>query len=485
MSAVVELRVLNGRHAGARASVRGGESIGASDACDLVLTDIGVGEDVAAWLLLRAGAWSLASEPPKAEPEATDVSQPLALPAEPGNSLGDVAYLGSVALTVCSEDAPWQKVPQRAIPARKDALPQVKEEDVSPLSPASTPEVQAGDGPQERGAEPQTATTLPARPHARKISVGWFVALALLVLAVTVLWNLLRGPGLPPASEAQTAPRIDLSQQPQLVRSAQLAVASVDPSLRLSVEGLPDGRVRVSGWVADVAQLDRLAEKLAALRPLPQLAVRTVADVTDDLREATRNAGIRKAAFELLGSGRVTVLGLVMDEAERQQAMQSLRASMPGTLVIEDGLRMASSQGPAMQEWLRKGGFSGAKAEWKDGRMQLHLALAPQERPRLENLLARADGPMSEVLFTLHVQELAPEQARVLRVATAPAAHIHVSAAPLPFRIRSVVGGANSYVMLSDGSRLQPGGARNGWRLESVEADTLTFSGPKKLVLAR
>ena len=60
-----------------------------------------------------------------------------------------------------------------------------------------------------------------------------------------------------------------------------------------------------------------------------------------------------------------------------------------------------------------------------------------------------------------------------------------MSAAPLPFRIRSVVGGVTPYAILDDGSKLQPGGKRGAWTLDSVDGDRITFSGPKTLVLAR
>ena len=70
-------------------------------------------------------------------------------------------------------------------------------------------------------------------------------------------------------------------------------------------------------------------------------------------------------------------------------------------------------------------------------------------------------------------------------VADAPARPVHASAAPLPFRIRGVVGGAVPYVVLGDGSKLQPGGRRDGWRLVAVESDRLVFDGPRSLVVLR
>ena len=82
--------------------VRGGERIGVGDDCDLVLSDFQFGEDVVAWLQLRAGRWSLTSE----QPQPTDSDEALDAPTG-GNPLGGIAVLGDVALTVCAPELPW------------------------------------------------------------------------------------------------------------------------------------------------------------------------------------------------------------------------------------------------------------------------------------------------------------------------------------------------------------------------------------------
>lgn len=481
MSDMVELRVLSGRHAGARVPVSGGESIGGGDLCDLVLTDMGMGEDIVAWLWLHAGLWRLSAEKPSAQE----------LPAEgDSHALGSVAYLGDVALTVCQPESPWQQAQaQRAIAkasqpatasegAEADAVQtaQADAQDVvvrSPLRAAASAEPKAS-----------AASAPSANSAGKRVPVWWFIALALLALLITVLWNVLRGAGPAPVPTALQQPAIDAKAQQQLVSEAQRLIQGVSPTPKLLVEPLADGRIRVAGWVANVAQLDQLAERLAVLRPLPQLAVRNAADLRDELLEAARTAGVRQAAFELGADGQLQMQGLVTDSAAREHALQAVRALMPKSLLVSDGLRMAATQGEALRLWLEKAGFPGARAEWRDGRMRLSLPLDPRERPRLENLLARSDNPLADLPFTLQVQELAVSESS--RAVGAPVQRlIHVSAAPLPFKVRSVVGGGNPYVVIGDGTVLQVGGQRGGWRLESVEPDRLTFAGPRTLVLAR
>ncbi|MBF5005603.1 type III secretion system inner membrane ring subunit SctD [Diaphorobacter caeni] len=478
MSDMVELRVLSGRHAGARVPVSGGESIGGGDLCDLVLTDMGIGDDIVAWLWLHAGLWRLSAEKPSAQE----------LPAEgDSHALGSVAYLGDVALTVCQPESPWQQAQAQRATAKASQSATATEG--AEAEAVQTPQADAQDAvvrsplKTAAGAEPKGSAQT-ANSAGKRVPVWLFIALALLVLLVPVLWSVLRGAGPAPVPTALQQPAIDAKAQQQLVSEAQRLIQGVSPAPKMLVEPLADGRIRVAGWVANVAQLDQLAEKLAVLRPLPQLAVRNVADLRDELLEAARIAGVRQAAFELGADGQLQMQGLVTDSAAREHALQAVRALMPKSLLVSDGLRMAASQGEALRRWLENAGFSGAMAEWRDGRMRVSLPLDPRERPRLENLLARSDNPLADLPFTLQVQELAVSESS--RAVGAPVQRlIHVSAAPLPFKVRSVVGGGNPYVVIGDGTVLQVGGQRGGWRLESVEPDRLTFAGPRTLVLAR
>ncbi len=261
------------------------------------------------------------------------------------------------------------------------------------------------------------------------------------------------------------------------MQGIRLALATVDPALRLATEPLPDGRMRVSGWVANVDQLDRVTEALAHVRPPPQLALRTTSDVLDDLRAA---AGATGAAltFAAQGAGRVQAQGSVLTAGERSQLLAALRERLPPGVELADDIRVAQEQAPAVQQWLQRAGLAGAQARWDAdaGQLLVQVDVAPQQRALLERLLAQPGQPLSGVPFTLSVRELA---------AAPPAALVHASAAPLPFRIRSVVGGASPYVVLEGGAKLQPGGQRSGWRLEDITPDTLVFSGPRRLVLSR
>ncbi|WP_298208948.1 type III secretion system inner membrane ring subunit SctD [Acidovorax sp.] len=495
MNAAVELRVLSGRHAGARALLAGGERVGPDDGCDLILTDLGLPLDVGAWVQIAAGHWWVRSTPEDAA--SADTSPPWV--AE--QPLGSAAYLGQVAVTVSLADAPWQAVPQGLAPVGPTLEPDGDAEATAPTAgDDGGPSSGADQDPVMRAVPQQdgnaqavpgrggAADVLPREPSAPAVKTGprrrwhpaWIIGAALAALLLSVFWSVLQGRAAAPAAVAPlaAAPAIDLERQQRLVREVQLAIARVDPALRLRIDALPAGGVRVSGWVADIAQLDRLAEGLADVRPVPALSVRTASDLMDDLIDAG-GPDVQALRYELLGEGRVRAYGLVMAKSDRDKVLALVRARVPPGIDIVDGLRVASDQGGAVQEWLRTAGFAGAEARWDGEQMVVGLDIGSQERARLESVLARPATPLAGIPFVLRAREVSRS------VAQAPAPPAHASAAPLPFRIRSVVGGAVPYVVLGDGSKLQPGGRRAGWRLVAVEPDRLVFDGPRSLVVLR
>ena len=322
----------------------------------------------------------------------------------------------------------------------------------------------------------QSPANLPAHPSARTAVLA--IAAALL-LAAGVLLALWADPGAaPPPASASASPAPDPAQQQRQINDIRLALAGVDPALRLPVEPLPDGQVRVRGWLASIEQLDRVTEALAQLRPAPQLALRTTADLLDDLRAVA--AGFpQPLQFALTATGQVQVQGSVPTAALHDQLLAALRERLPAGVPLQDAVRIAERQGDAVRQWLEQAGLPGASVRWDSdaGQLQIELAVTAQQRSQLEQLLAQPRQPLAGLPFTLHTRELAtPASTTTL---------LHASAAPLPFRIRGVVGGDAPYVVLADGTKLQPGSQRSQWRLERIDPDTLTFSGPRRLVLTR
>lgn len=451
----MQLRILTGCHQGASLAIASGEllRVGSDDGCDVLLSDCGLALGESVQVGWHEGCWSVRM--PASGPVAESSSQ----------ALGTAALLGQVHATVCAEHAPWRALtPDLALPKTQEAAaPEV------PEAPAGMTEPDMEDAH-------ATPVQKPARP--RRTSQWTAAALVFALLGVGwVVWR--NAPEAGQAQARQLAPFAEAVLSPQekdkAVKAASLAIALVDPALRMRVEPNAEGGVTVSGWVDSIEQFDRLAQALSSQRPLPRLAVRTAVEVFDALADTGSAHGVN-LQFALMGSGKVQAQGMVTAPAMQQLVLAQLRARAPAGIEIVDGLRVASLQGPAVKRWLEAQGLVATKAEWDGEQLVLGVDVMDTQRAQLEQLLGAAQTPLTGVPFVLQMRQMK---------ATAADRRSSAGDSGLPFRIRSVVGGVAPYVVLADGAKLQPGGQQAGWRLVAVAPDHLVFDGPKRLEVSR
>ncbi|MET1114144.1 MAG: type III secretion system inner membrane ring subunit SctD [Comamonas sp.] len=475
----MQLRILSGCHTGARLGIAAGEllRIGCDDDCDVLLRDSGLAPGEAAQVQWQQGRWSL---------QAPGVAGG----APASHALGSPALLGSVSLTVCDEDAPWQAaLAPPASPVPEQALLEEPVLDSDVLAPAPAQDEPRLLAPLDSAAAGEEMLPAPGAAALRNTAGrGRLPAVALAIVAVALLggawaaWTLAPAP-VPPDAPQMPVGKAALSPQAQAqaVKDAGLAIALADPALRLRLAANAEGGVTVSGWVDSVEQFDRLAQALSKLRPLPRLAVRTASEVLDALSDAGSAQGV-KLQFALQGAGKVQARGVVATPAQRQLLLAQLRARAPAGIEIVDALRVASEQGPAIRSWLQAQGLVVTRAEWDGEQLQLGVDVGAPQRGVLERLLAATPSPLTEIPFSLQTREL---RAQAPAPAQAPAERARIGDAGLPLRIRSVVGGAAPYVVLADGAKLQPGGRHGGWQLVAVAPDHVVFDGPRRLEISR
>lgn len=467
MSEAMQLRILTGCHQGAALSIAPGQAlrVGSEEDCDVLLSDCGLGPGASLQLLWEAEHWTV--QPVGAEMQAS--------PA-PRFALGDLAQLGQVVATVCAQHIPWQTVTQTQAQPQPQPVDQALQETDSPET--SVPERAGEDAPAVAAVQQPVARLAVVASRKPSTSVlALACALAVVMLGgVWAVWN-----HAPASAQAEAVPAVPAraavspAAQEKAVKEASLAIALVDPALRMQVTPHRAGGVTVSGWVDTVEQFDRLAEALSSLRPLPRLEVRTAAEVLDALTDVGSAQGL-KLQFALMGAGKVQARGLVTTPEQQAQILAQLRARAPQGIDIEGGLRVASQQGPAVQRWLAAQGLTATQADWDGEQLVLAVDVNASQRKQLERLLASDQTPLSGVPFLL--------QTRTVQ-ATAARQRLSADEAGLPFRIRSVVGGIAPYVVLADGIKLQPGGGRSGWRLTAIAPDHLVFDGPKRLEVSR
>jgi len=479
-AAAVQLRILSGAHQGAAMALEAQQwmRVGSDPDCDVWLSDCGLAAGESVLVGWAQGRWSVRSsvEPDAEQPYAESPDHP----DHPDQPLGAVAMLGQVGATVCAEHAPWQAFVRPPAPSAQSA-PASGQTDLAHDEAAEAAEAaEAGAAVPAAVSQPQFHSAVPQKKARMPRTRVWAGATLALVLLLGLGWSGWRqAPAATPATALAAASVLSPQARAQAVKDATLAIALVDPALRMRVVANAEGGVTVSGWVENVDQLDRLAQGLSGLRPLPRLAVRTITEVLDALSDVASEHGMR-LRFAPTGPGSVQVQGVVTDFAMQTQVLAQVRARAPEGLEVIDGLHVASQQGPAVQRWLAAQGLPDAETRWDGEQLVLGMQVSPAQRMQLERALAAAQTPLTDVPFTL--------QTRVVQ-AGAPAVvagrRLNADDAGLPFRIRSVVSGAAPYVMLADGGKLQLGATQSGWRLVAIAPDHMVFDGPKRLEVNR
>lgn len=438
---VLELRVLGGRHAGACVAAEDGLLLGSVDAADVMLSDMTPDGSALRLHLPDPQHWLL--WPADGSPDAATLAQaPL---------LGEARFFGGLPLCVSAPQADWQSVPPQA-----GSTPDIDTEVL--LAPAWD----------ERKAETQSSAS--RKFDKARFSLLLLSGLAVLVLVVIKLWT--TDSTVPRARQInEEAEPLDLTEDAKRqVPALKTAAAHVDANLELRYAPLRDGRVRITGWVGTVQQMDRLSDVMSAQDPRPLMRLSIVEEVREELRA---QLGDSYPSLDVAsdGPGRLRVTGMVTSEAERDAMLAAVRGQLPADMEVKGALRLASPQLAAdIEEAFSIADFPGAVARWTGGTFMVTLTVPQNERLRFEAslvaLLKRFQG-VPLWIKPKFVRAVAPVRS------------------PPPFPISGVIGGSVPYVVLPDGSKLLPGGRHMGWRLQAIESEVLVFDSPRRLVVAR
>ncbi|WP_374608473.1 FHA domain-containing protein [Diaphorobacter nitroreducens] len=460
----LELRILSGMHAGARAPLHG-ESylLGALDDCDFVFEDAGVQPHHAR--LLRGEAddagWQL-------KWIAQDGEDPVLAPMRLAQ--GKAVPLGPIVLAVDVPGAPWPTLEQLVL---------------VPHAPALEPSLPP---PQDLMPAPQQPRALAARwrsvPPGR-VAVGIAVAtLGLSAAAALAVWPIgldgsLRDSLIGGAEVAatQSAPAAASAPDPAQRQAIEAALASRGLAGRARIE--PVGAVwQVRAPVLGDLEAEALGAALARLQPRPLLRLPTEHELRDEVLAALPQlAGSHAAHVRLrpLGAGRFRLEGRIANAQERDQFLRAVAEALPQA-AWEHAVLTSEEAAAGLLAELRSRGWQ-ASGEWKDGALQVQVTLQQRDVPNWEQTLLAVNR--SHAVPLRAAMTFAPG-------APTPSPAPRVAEASLPFQIRGVVGGDMPYVLLADGDRLAQGGVWKGWRLASISAAQVVFeNGAQRAVLTR
>jgi type III secretion protein D len=456
-----EFRVLSGVHADARCAIDEQAIVGSDAAGDIVLSDAGVPRS--AQVRVSGEKWGLAANDADAAPDLS-LSQP--------------AQLGDVWVTVSHPDDPWPLVPAAPVAAAAAVAAPVgdKAENATAAPAAVAP---AADRLAGKPVDPAvlaatgTATT-PSKPRRR----GRFivpVALGLLVLAIAIALMFALLPPPPPAPVVPVDPRAAALDKSVLAVEQALDALGMRPALQVT-RG-PGGVVVVTGWVRDRAEQDRVSGALARVWPMPAMRVNNREEVADSAQALLRPYSYKYEA-RMDANGSLAVRGVASDAAQRQRALNMLSSQLPGIQV--DGMRVVLAQqvSDELYGMLENAGLTQVKLMWQTDRLEASTAgLTPAQQARLREMIDRFNPRFMNIVS---MPPVAPEA-----IAVAKAAAVAPVATTVPFRIQSVIGGPQPFLVLGDGTKLVPGGTYRRYRLASIESNRIVFDQPHAAVVPR
>ncbi|MGE0329455.1 MAG: type III secretion system inner membrane ring subunit SctD [Ramlibacter sp.] len=453
--AVLQLRILSGMHAGARAPLNGdGYLLGALDDCDFVLDDAGV-QPHHARLSRTDSGWQL-------DWVAQEGEDPVLAPMR--LECGKAVPLGPVVVAVDEADAAWPTLEQLVLvphaPALEPGLPEFANETLAPLG--------------------HWRTRLRIVPSPRGVVRVAAVSLGVLAVAVMMIWPLeLGGPANAAVTQAaavsQAAPK-PVAPDPAQRRAIEAALASQGLTGRARID--PAGAVwMVRAPVLSELDGEALLAELAKLQPKPILRLPAEHELREEVTEALlRLAGPHAANVKLhaMGPGRFRLEGRIARTDERDKLLKAVADAFP-QVTWDNALQTTEDTAAALLADLRNRGWQAA-GEWKDGALALQVTLQQRDVPQWE-----------QTLVSLAATHTVPLRASlVFAPAAAAPAPAPRADGRLPFQVRGVVGGDMPYVLLSEGDKLSQGGVWRGWRLASISASQVVFeNGTQRAVLTR
>lgn len=434
----LELRILSGAQAGAQAPVLHGQSIGTAMDCDFILAASSAPIETCE-LLLSGETWRVGRDA---------VPMPLNQPA----------LFGSTWLTVAQAGQPWPQTPV----------------------PVSTPATENADMPSENespSSDPQTDAALPeaaptAGVHAKKpspadrknraIYVGILIFLLLAMAASAAL--LLSRSATSSLVPDNTGAERELALQ-AAIQKINEALSSLGVSDRLSAVRQANGTILVSGWARTAEERDKVALAMTRIWPMPGLNVQIEDEIVQRIELALARQPIYYTA-RYMDNGKVRLEGVALDQTHLERAENMLRDQFPGITVDTASVMLADDTQALLQEKLRAAGYADASLAWQD--KKLVVTSTAQNRAEYSAMQAL-------------VADFNETHGRIARLVSPGGLDSHDA----PFEIRTIISGAQPYIVLSDGRKVLVGGNHDGYRLEAIEPTRIILQGRERIVIER
>lgn len=456
MTQDLELRVLTGIHAGARCAVKNDALIGSHGRCDVVLCDNGIAEE-AARLRVDSATWRLSMQD-----DAGDAPQEV--------RFGTPLALGPVLLTVAHAGDAWPE-PDLCSGTRESGSGAGDSACVAPPEREDTPAQTAAGAtrdtrnPADRGqdlyADAGESTVHAGALRRRKgLGLRWAVGGLLIVLVFGSVASF------PPSKvpSISRVPAVPATDTEALLRAQRLLTErGYAPRVRASLSA--EQEVLITGWVRDDLEHDHLATTLSTIWPLPAMRVGKETDVQARMNARMQGLDVSVTTVQA-ATGDLAVRGVAGSDAARQEAYRRWREDVETSSQATMTLLLASDIADALNQAVAAAGLPAVASTWKDNAMLVDAGgLDRLQREKLKSVL--------DTLNPIHMNALRVDGEKP------------VATGAMPFRIQTVVGGRQPWVVLDDGTRIVVGGTHGAYRLTSVEDGSVIFDGPTTAVIPR
>lgn len=450
--ATLELRVLSGAHSEARCAVHDGATVGSDMGCDIVLEDsdapqyhIHLNEEKRQWSL------SASSEPADETPH---------------HALNEPVLLGEVAITIAPEAMPWPVMPS---PDTEAAFAAAGNQALVASLDADEPL------PDERPAQPAAEATgkavhIPSKPVVPPLRKrdAWPVVLGVVAVLLAILVAIIMAylPGTDGAVQRTADTRSEAGQQSLSQINATLERLGLASRLHVSISG--DGVVTVSGWVQNDQEERQVAAALSQIWPMPALRLSIEAQALRRAQDALKKFPINYAV-RYDGNGRLHVAGISPDTQTRAAALRALAEQVPGMTILGNDIVLGRDVEHALLARLKAANLSVASLKWLPDGLEVDISnVDASDQSRMQAILENFNTTYLDILRWTRPRVAAPKPDN-----------------SIPFQIRSVVGGPQPFVVLSDGSRLMTGGTYQGYRLVEISDTRLVFEGSHRAIVPR
>jgi type III secretion protein D len=445
----LEVRILAGEHRHARCPAHDEAIIGASSSCDIVLRDPGL-SGKAARLRVHAGGWRLHILAPGTSNEdgigdADDATRELL------RDFGQPVWLGAACITVSRQDDPWNE-PGNSQDAQWRQL-QDAQQGCTPAASESPPLARGGLSSDSFLRAPS------GRRRGRAMALP--ATIALVLSGIGAIWAL--RPTEPihalPAQAASLYPASGTDDYRQRVIAA-VAALGLDPGVRVVPNA--DRAIWVTGWVPSRHQHDLLAQALAQFDPRPVLRVEC-GDTTEQRAQASLDTFDAVSKVKYLDNGLFQVRAIAASPTVRDAMLAALDRA--GVTAGERDIMLADEVKSRFQADAARAALPPIDLAWAGRKLRIHAPrLDEAQGKRLFDLVASTNERLMQVL-------LPPTFESVPRT--------------LPFRVRTIVGGAQPWLLLDDGTKLLPGGTHDNYRLVAIEDKRVVFENSGTVVVPR